>query len=257
MERLSGMGRLSGKRALVTGGRKGIGRAIIDLFAQQGASVFTCGRTERPADLPEAMGWQRVNIANTNQVTELARTIKTQWGGLDILVNNAGVQLEKTVTETTDADWDNLMGTNAKGVFMSCRAFIPLMGEGGSIINIGSISGKVADPSLALYNASKAFVHGLTRSIAVDHGPDIRCNAICPGWIMTEMAEAAFDLCGDPERAKQDALKRHAVRRFGAPEDIAQMALWLGSDESSFATGQCYTLDGGLTAASPLNTGLF
>ena len=149
------------------------------------------------------------------------------------------------------------MGANAKGVFLCCRAFIPLMNHGASIINIGSISGKIADPSMALYNASKAFVHGLTRSIAVDHGPAIRCNAICPGWIETGMLDAGFDLANDPAKAKQDALARHAMGRFGKPQDIAQMALWLASDAASFATGQCYTVDGGMTAASPLNPGLF
>ena len=121
----------------------------------------------------------------------------------------------------------------------------------------GSISGQVADPSMALYNASKAFVHGLTRSIAVDHGPAIRCNAILPGWIETGMLEAGFDLAGNPDTAKRDALARHAARRFGKPADIAAMAVWLASDESSFATGQLFTVDGGLTAASPLNPGLF
>ena len=110
---------------------------------------------------------------------------------------------------------------------------------------------------MALYNASKAFVHGLTRSIAVDHGPQIRCNAICPGWIETGMLEAGFDLAGDPMAAREDALARHAMRRFGTPRDVAGLALWLASDASSFATGQCYTIDGGLTAASPLNPGLF
>ncbi|MGI9464284.1 MAG: SDR family oxidoreductase, partial [Aestuariivirgaceae bacterium] len=94
-------------------------------------------------------------------------------------------------------------------------------------------------------------------SIAVDHGPEIRCNAICPGWIMTDMADAAFELAGDPEAAKRDALARHPAGRFGKPEDIAAMAAWLASDASRFATGQCYTLDGGITAASPLNPGLF
>ncbi|KMW56191.1 3-oxoacyl-[acyl-carrier protein] reductase [Candidatus Rhodobacter oscarellae] len=176
---------------------------------------------------------------------------------MDILVNNAGVQVEKTVVDSTDADWDAVMGVNARGVFNCCRAFIPRMPKGGSIINIGSISGHVADPSMALYNASKAFVHGLTRSIAVDHGPDIRCNAICPGWIETGMLEAGFDLARDPQAARRDALARHAVRRFGQPADVAAMAVWLASDEAGFATGQLYTLDGGMTAASPLNPGLF
>ena len=143
---------------------------------------------------------------------------------------------------------------------MTCRAMIPIMGQNGtdgSIINIGSISGRNADPGLAIYNASKAFVHGLTRSIAVDHGPQVRCNAIAPGWIMTGMADAAFALSNDPKAAEADAKNRHAVGRFGRPEDIAAMAVWLASDESAFATGQIYVVDGGLTAASPINTGLF
>jgi meso-butanediol dehydrogenase/(S,S)-butanediol dehydrogenase/diacetyl reductase len=111
---------------------------------------------------------------------------------------------------------------------------------------------------MALYNGSKAFVHGLTRSIAVDYGADgIRCNAICPGWIMTEMADAAFDLAASPEAAKKDAIARHAVGRFGKPEDIANAALWLASEQSSFASGQTFTIDGGLIAASPLRPGLF
>ena len=140
---------------------------------------------------------------------------------------------------------------------MACRAIIPIMKRGGVIINIGSISGNVADPGLALYNASKAFVHGLTRSIAVDHGPKIRCNAICPGWIMTGMADAAFAVADDPDLAKTDALARHPAGRFGQPQDIAAMAVWLASDDAAFTTGQCFIVDGGMTSASPLNPGLF
>jgi 2-keto-3-deoxy-L-fuconate dehydrogenase len=249
--------RLEGKTALVTGGRQGIGRAIVDAFVSEGASVFTCGRGERPKGLDAAIGWQQTDVSRTTDIETLNTTIAEHFGTLSILVNNAGVQIEKTVTETSDDDWDLLMGTNAKGVFNTCRAFIPILPRGSSIINIGSISGNTADHGLALYNASKAFVHGLTRSIAVDHGPGLRCNAICPGWIMTGMADAAFDLANDPARARKDALARHPAGRFGAPEDIAKMAVWLASDESDFATGQCYTIDGGLTAASPLNPGLF
>ena len=247
------MDTLAGKKALVTGGRQGIGHAIAESFLIEGASVSICGRGDRPTDLNESFAWYQTDVANTKQVAKLAKA----FGRVDILVNNAGIQVEKTVPDSTDKDWDLVMGVNAKGVFNICRAFIPKMNKGGSIINIGSISGKVADPSMALYNASKAFVHGLTRSIAVDHGPDIRCNAICPGWIETGMLEAGFDLANDPDKAKQDALARHAMKRFGKPQDIAEMAVWLASDASSFATGQCYTVDGGMTAASPLNPGLF
>jgi len=203
--------------------------------------------------LPDACHWETLDVTDAQGVANYAHAV----GGADILVNNSGVQVEKTVTESTDADWDLVMGVNARGVFNMCRAFIPMMQRGGSIINIGSISGKVADPSMALYNASKAFVHGLTRSIAVDHGPDIRCNAICPGWIETGMLDAGFALASDPALAKSDALQRHSVRRFGRPSDIASLAVWLASDDAGFATGQCYTIDGGLTSASPLQPGIF
>lgn len=248
---------LEGKTALVTGGRKGIGRAIVEALVREGAEVMTCGRGARPEDLPDRILWHTTDIADSSQTEELKMAAIAAFGDLAILVNNAGIQLEKTVIDSTDADWDAIMGPNAKGVFLACRAFIPVMTAGGSIINIGSISGNVADPEMALYNASKAFVHGLTRSIAIDHGPDVRCNAICPGWILTDMADAAFDMASDPEAAKRDALARHPAGRFGKPEDIAALAVWLSSDASRFATGQCFTLDGGMTAASPLNPGLF
>ena len=252
-----GMQRLTGKTAIVTGGRQGIGRVIVDRFAAEGARVMTCGRGDRPADLGAQILWQTTDMTERTQVDDLLNKTLSAFGDLSILVNNAGVQIEKNIVDTSDDDWDQLMGVNAKGVFLACRACIPHMVEGGSIINIGSISATTADPGLALYNASKAFVQGLTRSIAVDHGPAIRCNAISPGWIMTDMADAAFELAADPSAARRDALARHPAGRFGQPQDIASLALWLASDEAGFATGQCYTLDGGLTAASPLNPGLF
>ena len=221
---------------------------------------MTCGRGPRPEELPSEVQWVTADLSKRSAVDELRTALVREFGALDVLVNNSGVQIEKTVLETTDEDWDMLMGVNAKGLFMTCRAMIPIMGQNGtdgSIINIGSISGRNADPGLAIYNASKAFVHGLTRSIAVDHGPQVRCNAIAPGWIMTGMADAAYALSTGPKAAEDDAKNRHAVGRFGRPEDIAAIAVWLASDESAFATGQIYVVDGGLTAASPINTGLF
>ncbi len=250
------MSRLSGKSALVTGGRQGIGRAIVEAFLREGCEVMTCGRGGRPSDIPDEVRWQTADMSVAADVEALKDEAAAAFGEISILVNNAGLQIEKTVVDSTDADWDALMGVNAKGVFLTCRAFIPVMSTGGSIINIGSTSGHVADPAMALYNASKAFVHGLTRSIAVDHGPDVRCNAICPGWILTGMADAAFELADDPRAAKQAALARHPAGRFGSPDDVANLAVWLACDESQFATGQCYTIDGGLTAASPINPGL-
>nr|WP_277949304.1 SDR family oxidoreductase [Pseudomonas sp. LFM046] len=225
-----------------------------------GAQVITCGRGERPADLPTAVAWVHADLTRQEGGAALHKTASESFGRLDILVNNAGVQVEKKVTESTDQDWDLVMEINAKAVFLCCREFIPLMAAsgGGAIINIGSISGNVSDPGMALYNASKAFVHGLTRSIAVDHGAEgIRCNAICPGWIQTEMLEAGFDVARNPDAAKKDALARHALGRFGTPQDVANVALWLSSDDSAYLTGQTFVVDGGLTAASPLQPRLF
>ena len=252
--------RLERKRALVTGGSRGIGRAIVEAFMREGAQVLTCGRGSTPADLPPGVAWHSADVSDRQQADELAVAARAQLGGIDILVNNAGVQIEKTIVESSDEDWERLMGINAKAVFQLCRSIIPVMAAqgGGAIVNIGSISASHADPKMALYNASKAFVQGLTRSIAVDHGPEgIRCNAIAPGWILTEMADSAFDLARDPAAARADAVARHPVGRLGTPDDIAQAAVWLVSAEAAFVNGQTITVDGGLVAASPLRPELF
>lgn len=246
------------KTAIVTGGSRGIGRAIIEKLIVDGFQIVTCGRGARPADLPSDILWVTANIARTEDAVSVCQAARQHFGSIDLLVNNAGTQVEKTIAESDDDDWDAVIGTNCKGVFnMSREVLKDMQNSAGNIINIGSISGHVSDPSMALYNASKAFVHGLTRSIAVDHGPEVRCNAICPGWIMTQMSEDGFALANDPEKAMSDALARHPVGRFGKPEDIAEMVSWLASDKSAYVSGACFTVDGGMTSASPLNPGLF
>jgi meso-butanediol dehydrogenase/(S,S)-butanediol dehydrogenase/diacetyl reductase len=244
----------SHKTAIVTGGSRGIGRAVVNRLRWDGHRVFTCGRSARPDDLPEDIGWAEIDVSDPHAAEHLVR----EAGPAVLLVNNAGIQIEKTVLETTDAEWDLLVDTNCRGVFNMCRAALPAMlREGGVIVNIGSISGSVSDHGMAIYNASKAFVESLTRSIAVDHGPAVRCNAVSPGWIMTGMADSAFAAAKNPQVAMNDALARHAAGRFGQPEDVANAVAWLASDEARFMTGACLTIDGGLTAGSPLKPGLF
>ncbi len=243
--------------AIVTGGSRGIGRAIVSRLQADGWQVATCGLGEPPADL-QAELWEVADVSRPEDAARLFDQTVGSLGPVSLLVNNAGVQVEKTLAESTDGDWDRVVGTNCRGVFNMCRQALPGMSrDGGCIVNLGSISGMVADPSMALYNASKAFVHGLTRSIAVDHGPRVRCNAVCPGWIMTELADDAFALASDPGSAKADAVARHPVGRLGNPDDVAEMVAWLASERSSYVSGQMLTVDGGMTAASPVHPGLF
>ena len=242
---------------VVTGGGRGIGRAIVRRLLREKVRIVTCGRGQRPPDLDDAVVWIEADVSRPPDAERLIRAA-SDHGSLAILVNNAGVQIEKTVTDTTDDEWDSVVGTNCRGVFNMCRQALPEMSkDGGCIINIGSIAGEVSEPSMAIYNASKAFVHALTRSIAVDHGPAVRCNAVCPGWIETELTKSAFAVAKSPDRARGDALARHPAGRLGTPQAVANLVAWLTSEESRFMTGQCLTLDGGLTAASPVRPGLF
>ncbi len=245
--------------ALVTGGSRGIGYSIVKKLISTGIKVISCSRNIKYSTTDKKIDCIKIDVGNSKDIEKLYTYIKKNYGKLDFLVNNAGIQIEKTITETTDKDWEKIINTNARGIFLTSRAFIPLMikNGGGAIVNIGSISGIHSDPSMALYNASKAFVHGLTRSIAVDYGHQgIRCNAVCPGWIMTELADNAFNLAKDPLKAKHDALARHPLGRFGKPNDIAKAVTWLLSDDSQFITGQALTIDGGLISASPIRTNL-
>ncbi|MGI9302458.1 MAG: SDR family NAD(P)-dependent oxidoreductase [Gammaproteobacteria bacterium] len=251
------MGALNGKGAIVTGGTRGIGRAIAERFAREGARVVVAGRGEqRETFVADNISFFRADISKADQVSKLVDFAITKLGRVDTVVNNAGVELEKTIDETSEQEWDWLMDINMKGVFLCAKHVIPHMREqgGGSIINLGSISGFVADRGLAAYNASKAGVLGLTRSIAVDHGEDgIRCNAICPGWIETDMLAQTFSAAPDPEAARAKARRKHPIGRLGHVDDIASTALWLASDEAGFVSGQTFTIDGGLTAQAQID----
>ena len=254
------MNRLSGKVAIVTGAARGNGRAIATRLAAEGASVVCADvREPEPAYDHDAMVFQRADITRSDEIKALVDFTVQRFGRLTTLVNNAGIEIEEgTFTaETLPEDvWDRVINVNLRGVFLCSKYAIAAMRDsgGGSIVNLGSISGFFGEHGMPAYNASKGAVHMLTRSIAVDHGPDgIRCNAICPGWILTDMTTQLFENATDRDAAERHVISQHPVGRFGQPEDIANMALWLVSDESSFASGQFFTVDGGLTATTPLD----
>lgn len=252
MAEQDGTGRLAGVVAVITGASSGIGEAVAVRFVAEGALVVLGSRSKPKV----AEGrWIQTDVSSSTQADALIQAAVESYGRIDVLVNNAGVQVEKSIAETTDDDYDAVMGVNVRGVFNCARAAVRVMAGqgGGSIINVGSIAGNAADHGMAVYNTSKGAVHALTRAIATDHGRDgIRCNAIAPGWIATALAGAAFAMTDDPEAAMADAIARHPVGRIGEPSDVASLAVWLASDEASFASGSVFTIDGGLTAQSPI-----
>ncbi len=246
------MGTLDGRSVVVTGASSGIGEAVARRLVAEGALV-TIGSRSQPVVVGAT--WVPTDVADPSAAGALIDAAVDANGGLDVLVNNAGVQVVRTLADTTDEEFDHVMDVNVRGVFNCCRAAIRWMSDngGGSIINVGSVAADAADHSMAVYNASKGVVHSLTRSIAIDHGRDgVRCNAICPGWIATAMAEVAFEQSDDPTAARAGAVDRHPVGRLGSPEDVANLAAWLASDEATFVSGSLFTIDGGLTAQSPI-----
>ncbi|ESZ88811.1 MAG: short-chain dehydrogenase [Blastomonas sp. CACIA14H2] len=253
------MNRLARKIALVTGAAKGIGFAIARRFAEEGASVVLAARTIDQADAAAAkIGSDSMGVAldttSDAQWRDVVARIDQHHGGLNVLVNCAGVTIGANLADTDDANWNQHMDVNLRGPFMGCRAAIGLMardGQPGSIINISSAFGIRVTPGFAAYSVSKAGLNALTRVFALECAAQelpIRVNAVIPGGIETEMFEEELRRTG-MEREKAYALfsRIHPMGRIGKPEEVADAALWLASDESSFTTGIELAVDGGST----------
>ena len=247
---------LNNKVAVVTGGGRGIGRGITEKLLEAGTRVLVAQRQplDESLDANPQVAWIEADLAEREAPYLIARAVEDRFGGADILVNNAGFMFEQSLDEMSEDDWDRMMAVNMRAPVFLAKALLPqLRKRGGSIVNIGSIEGLGANPWHTAYCGSKAGVHGFTRALAVDLGRDgIRCNAIAPGWINSDLSHAYIDAQPDPAQARAGLLKLHPVGRTGEPQDIGSVVVFLASDAAAFITGQVIVVDGGRTAKLPL-----
>jgi NAD(P)-dependent dehydrogenase (short-subunit alcohol dehydrogenase family) len=250
--------RLAGKICIVTGAGSGIGRASVIRFAEEGARVTAVDiarehveETARLVDDPSTVVAVTADVSDPAAVKAYTDGTVARWGGLHVAFNNAGVNIPGVFHEVPDEVVDRTIDVNLKGCIYGSRYAIPhmLAGGGGSIINTSSVNGVVAEPFLAIYAASKGGIVMLSRGIALDYARQgIRCNALCPGWVDTPINHAHAEMLGGLAEVYATIDSFQPVGRPGEPREIANVALFLASDEASFVTGAVILADGGMTA---------
>ena len=239
------MGRLSGKTALVTAAAQGIGKASAELFAREGARVIATDVNEALLGQLEGCETRRLDVLDPRAILDLA----AELGAVDVLFNCAGVVHSGTILDCDEAAWAFSTDLNVTAQYRMIRAFLPAMlaAGGGSIVNMASVASSIKGvPGRFAYGATKAAVIGLTKAVAADFvGQGVRCNAICPGTVETPSLNQRLADTGDYEAARAAFTARQPMGRLGKPEELAQLALYLASDESAFTTGQIHIIDGG------------
>jgi NAD(P)-dependent dehydrogenase (short-subunit alcohol dehydrogenase family) len=251
-------GSLAGEVAVVTGGSRGIGRAIVELFADEGASVVFCGRDESEGRVVEdelagrgPIAFHRCDVSSEADVAALIAVARDRFGAPSVLVNNAGVNANFDATEMTEHEWDAFFGVDLKSSWLTAKHVLPDMQRagGGSIVNISSIHGFATLEGFFPYAAAKSGLVGLTRSLALDYGPHgIRVNVVCPGFTRTRLVQDSIDRNPDPAGAERAMVAGVALGRIADPAEIAQVVRFLASAEASYVTGASLLVDGGLTA---------
>jgi NAD(P)-dependent dehydrogenase (short-subunit alcohol dehydrogenase family) len=237
---------------VVTGGAKGIGLATAQAFRREGAKVAILDVNDSARKVTSDLGHGSIfvscDVSQSTQVNSAVKQVIDQLGEISFLINNAGIQTYGTCVDTAEEDWDRTININLKSVFLVSKAVIPSMLRKGSgvVINLSSVQAFVSQNQVAAYTTSKTALLGLTRSIAVDFAPKVRCVAICPGTVDTPMLHDAIKLSPKPEEVLKECHEMHPVKRIGTPEEVAELILFCCSDKAGFMTGQPIRIDGGL-----------
>jgi 2-keto-3-deoxy-L-fuconate dehydrogenase len=247
-------GRLAGKTAFITAAGQGMGRAAAIAFAREGAKVWASdmnAKTVGELDGKDGIRASQLDVTDEAAIEKLAKEVGAQFGSVDVLFNCAGIVHHGSILDAKPGDWDQALAVNVKSMYLVSKAFIPgMLKKGrGSIINMASVASSLKGlPNRFVYGASKAAVIGLTKSIAADYvAKGIRCNAICPGTVDTPSLQGRINAFADPVQARKDFVARQPMGRLGTVDDIMGILIFLASDESLFATGNAYSIDGGMT----------